>query len=419
MGARASGAIFISYRREDTAYPAGWLFDRLADTYGEHLIFKDVDSIALGDDFVDVITRAVASTDVLLALIGEKWIAVTDEGGTRRLDDPDDFVRLEIEAALTRGIRVIPILVGGTTMPRSDQLPPGLTTLARRNALELSPSRFESDTGRLIKVLDKTLAEVREETLAGSLKANQEIAATRPFDESTSSTRPPSRTEPSFPEQRGPAQVSDKSGGRTGGDVPPKTSWYDPFVRHWRLLAGIGSVSLLVLAVIVVVSNRSGSPSDASTDVSTPPTRVDQDLISASSSSIHEPEHVDTTTYTYWPSNTLDGERVTAWNAEDEGVGESLTYKFDRPVRLVRLDIINGYAEDFPTFEKNARLRAVTFITDHRSIQRQLKDLMRWQTVDGSFGVTTTLTIRIDSVYVGTDYNDAALSEIRFWEATT
>jgi hypothetical protein len=157
----ASGRIFISYRREDTAYPAAWLYDRLADRYGDGQIFKDVDSIELGDDFVQVITTAVESCDVLLALIGEDWLPITDAHGRRRLDDPDDFVRLEIEAALARNVRVIPILVGDATMPQAEELPHSLVRLARRQALELSPVHFDFDTGRLLKVLDGTLAKVR------------------------------------------------------------------------------------------------------------------------------------------------------------------------------------------------------------------------------------------------------------------
>jgi ABC-type amino acid transport substrate-binding protein len=157
--AAAQGRIFISYRREDSAYPAGWLFDRLADSYGKGQIFKDVDNIELGEDFVERITAAVGSCDVLLALIGPQWLTIADERGRRRLDSGDDFVRLEIEAALTRKVLVIPILVDGASMPDPDELPPSLAKLVRRQALELSPNRFETDTGRLLKVLDKTLAE--------------------------------------------------------------------------------------------------------------------------------------------------------------------------------------------------------------------------------------------------------------------
>jgi WD40 repeat protein len=157
----AAGRIFISYRREETAYPAGWLYDRLVEHFGQDQVFKDVDSIALGDDFAEVITAAVAGCDVLLALIGDRWLTITGEDGRRRLDDPGDFVRLEIEAALTRNIRVIPVLIDGARMPRPADLPPSLAKLVRRQALELSPSRFSSDTGRLLRVLDSSLADAQ------------------------------------------------------------------------------------------------------------------------------------------------------------------------------------------------------------------------------------------------------------------
>jgi TIR domain len=158
--APSAGRVFISYRREETAYAAGWLFHRLVDRFGRGQIFKDIDSIQLGDDFVEVITAAVGSCDVLLALIGDRWLTITDERGRARLDDPDDFVRLEIEAALTRNVRVIPILVEGARMPRPDQLPASLAKLVRRHALKLSPGRFEFDIGRLHQVLDSILADV-------------------------------------------------------------------------------------------------------------------------------------------------------------------------------------------------------------------------------------------------------------------
>jgi TIR domain len=127
--AEAPGSrVFISYRREDSGYPAGWLFDQLAASLGADRVFKDVDSIEPGDDFAEVISDAVSSCAVLLAVIGDRWLAAADEDG-RRLDDPGDFVRLEIEAALTRGVRVIPVLVGGARMPRPAQLPPSLASL--------------------------------------------------------------------------------------------------------------------------------------------------------------------------------------------------------------------------------------------------------------------------------------------------
>ncbi len=155
--AEARGRIFISYRRQETAYPAGWLYDRLAAQFGEDQIFKDVDSIELGDDFVEVITASVAACDVLLALIGDQWLTIIGEDGQPRMDNPHDFVRLEVEAALARGVRIIPVLVDGAEMPSPEQLPPSLAPLSHRQALELSPARFHYDTSRLLDVLDRIL----------------------------------------------------------------------------------------------------------------------------------------------------------------------------------------------------------------------------------------------------------------------
>jgi TIR domain len=165
------GRIFVSYRHEDTAHPAGWLYDRLADHFGIDQIFKDIDAIEPGDDLIEVITTAVGSCDVLLALIGDRWLTVTGQDGRRRLDNPFDFVRLEIEAALSRDVRVIPIVVDDAQMPRADELPPSLASLARRQALELSLTRFDTDTRRLLQVLDQVVAEAQEQ-------ARQEAGAT-------------------------------------------------------------------------------------------------------------------------------------------------------------------------------------------------------------------------------------------------
>jgi len=153
------GRIFVSYRRQETAWPAGRLYDVLVERFPAEQVFKDVDNIEPGEDFVERITAAVASCDVLLALIGPQWLTMTDENGDRRLDNPEDFVRLEIEAALARKIRVIPILVDGARMPRVNELPPALAPLVRRNAVEISPLTF--DTRRLITAVQKTLAEVK------------------------------------------------------------------------------------------------------------------------------------------------------------------------------------------------------------------------------------------------------------------
>ena len=146
--------IFISYRREDSAGHTGRLYDWLEGRFGKDDIFMDVDTIEPGLDFVEAIQQAVGSCDALIAVIGKRWLDASDAAGHRRLDDPEDLVRLEIATALERGIRVLPVLVEGAREPRSLDLPDGLKLLGRCSALELSDTRFRSDVYRLIEALE-------------------------------------------------------------------------------------------------------------------------------------------------------------------------------------------------------------------------------------------------------------------------
>jgi parallel beta-helix repeat protein len=151
------GGIFISYRREETAGQAGRLYDRLSGQFGADRVFMDVDSVAFGLDFIQAVTEAVAGCDVLLALIGRQWTDVADGRGRRRIDDPDDFVRVEIEAALARDIRVVPVLVEGAVLPQAGDLPPELRPLVRRQALALTHAGFGAEVSRLIAAIDQVL----------------------------------------------------------------------------------------------------------------------------------------------------------------------------------------------------------------------------------------------------------------------
>jgi len=157
MPVTEGGGIFVSYRRQESSHLAGRLADRLADRFGEGQVFMDVDTIEPGVDFAEEIFRAVAACKVLLAIIGSNWLTATDARGRRRLDDPDDIVRLEIEAALARGVRVIPILVEAAVMPDRDDLPESLAGLARRNALLIRHESFRYDTGRLVTAIERVL----------------------------------------------------------------------------------------------------------------------------------------------------------------------------------------------------------------------------------------------------------------------
>jgi TIR domain len=170
-----SGEIFISYRREENRWSAKALHRRLTRDFDSDQIFIDLDSIGPGDDFVQTIKTAVEKCDVLTALIGKNWLQ-KDENGNRRLDNPEDFVRMEIATALRREIRVIPVLVDDALMPRSTDLPDDLKTLARRNALRITlVTSFEADCQRLVAAIRQALEKARES------RAGEAIAQANPI----------------------------------------------------------------------------------------------------------------------------------------------------------------------------------------------------------------------------------------------
>lgn len=156
--------IFISYRRDDAAYVTGHINDLLRNEFGEESVFTDVDNIALGVDFRAVLDESVSQCQVLLAVIGDNWLTVRSRDGKPRLDDPADFVRIEIESALKRNIPVIPLLVSGATMPLEEDLPGTLKDLAFRNGTQIRPAPdFNLDMDRLIRNLRAYLQSMRSD----------------------------------------------------------------------------------------------------------------------------------------------------------------------------------------------------------------------------------------------------------------
>jgi hypothetical protein len=148
-----AGRVFISYRRQESGH-LGRLYLFLAARFGEEQVFIDVDKRQPGVDFADVIAAAVSACEVLVVVIGPQWANATDEHGQRRLDDPEDLVRLEIEAGLRRGVRVIPVLAEGATMPRRNELPSSLAGLVRRHVL---PVRRHDHMARIWALIDARL----------------------------------------------------------------------------------------------------------------------------------------------------------------------------------------------------------------------------------------------------------------------
>lgn len=187
-----AGKIFLNYRRGDDPGTVGRLFDRLEQAFTKEQIFMDVEGhIKAGDDYVDVLRDQVAECDVLLAVIGPRWLTISDENGRHRLDNPDDWVRIEIVSALQAGAkkRVIPVLVGGAEMPRVEDLPADLVGLARKQAVRITLERFKSDALGLVAQVSGVLTDIEtartaksaaeRATAEASLKAQEREQAER------------------------------------------------------------------------------------------------------------------------------------------------------------------------------------------------------------------------------------------------
>ena len=145
--------IFISYRRDESASYAGRIHERLKSLFGADSVFMDFDDLKPGEEFGPAIESAVDSSDVLLVLIGKRWVNYRNAGGQRRIDDPQDFVRMEIAGGLKRKVRVIPVLLNDASMPSEADLPSDLKPLIRHQAIELSDERWDYDLARLLNAL--------------------------------------------------------------------------------------------------------------------------------------------------------------------------------------------------------------------------------------------------------------------------
>lgn len=150
---KAKDKIFINYRRDDAAGFAGRLSDSLANYFGPDRVFRDVTGIGYGADFEEVIHQRLAESGALVVLIGDRWSSVRNSDGTRRLEDPADYVSREISVALNDGLPVVPVLIGSAPMPRAKELPEPLRDLSRRNAITVTDERWTHDVDRLAKVL--------------------------------------------------------------------------------------------------------------------------------------------------------------------------------------------------------------------------------------------------------------------------
>ena len=250
--------IFINYRRDDTSGYAGLLNEALTNQYGQSNVFMDVDTLDLGVPFEEAIIDELATCDVLIALIGREWLSAVDDTGRRRLDNEDDHVRREISAALERGIRVIPVLAEGVSMPRPDELPQPLQKLAGRQAFDMSyGARWRVDREILIAALDR-LAAAKAEGGAGGTATVVEPAG------------------------RGTAREAQAASlERAVGERPPRRLRF----RRRTLIAAAAVIAVAVGAGLAAVLATRGSDGAAARSDTAYPDAIEADLLLA-----HVPE---------------------------------------------------------------------------------------------------------------------------------
>ncbi len=246
--------IFLSYRRDDTSGHVGRLTDRLCARFGRDAVFRDLDSIGPGRDFAVAINEAIGECDSVVAVIGRNWLGAGGPDGQRRIDDPEDFVRVELAAALERKVHLIPVLVDRAQMPSAASLPLPLAPLARRNAFEISESRWDYDVQRLIDVLDPA----SPQTLSGSMPTVVAAAGAK------TDTRPR------------PARVL--------------TAGPDPGKRRWMAAAVAGGLLLLVLAVVAMLAGGGDDPSVTAGGSTIPATTTSTSLSSTTILGVDGPE---------------------------------------------------------------------------------------------------------------------------------
>jgi hypothetical protein len=231
--------IFISYRRQDSSGHAGRIYDALSRRFGAEQVFLDV-GIEPGVDFVDQIDDAVGSCRLLVVVIGPHWTTMEDAKGRRRLDDPADLIRVEVEAGLRRpDVRVVPVLVQGARMPTAEELPPSLAGLTRRNALELSDGRWNYDVDRLISTVDRVLGAPHPPEW-GFEPAH---AAGTPEHTGAGQGRVERHAIPGAPAHRAHERAG--SAGWVG--------------RHWRLAITVVVLAIAAGVAAVIVASQSGS----------------------------------------------------------------------------------------------------------------------------------------------------------------
>ena len=366
------GGIFISYRREDTTPYAGRLWENLRAHFAGTSVFIDLDSLSAGVPFAKRIQEAIGECSVLIALIGRSYVTSVDESGNRRLDDPRDFVRLEVTAALRKKVPVIPVLVGGATLPRRSEMPKPMAGMLNQNAIEITDQRWRYDVDRLITAVEAL----------------------------------------SLPETPTPdTPVDARAGGGEGQmERTPRRHRRPPWIAAW-----IGLAAVVILGSVIIAPKLidRGSPTGGRMDsaneldrtfpcvqeIGGPDSLTCLARISASDTAPPSTDNAGDRT-TFKATNALDGFPDTAWRAEGDASGETVRLTFPVAVHVLRIGLIPGYAKTDPAagidrFVQNRKVVEVRYEFDDGTTATQTftpSATMQYISVDVR---TRTIIIRI------------------------
>ena len=250
--------VFISYRRTDSVTITGRIYDHLMRAFGDENVFKDVDDIPLGADFRATLDREVSGCDVLLAVVGQTWVSTLDPAGARRLENPDDFVRIEIAAGLRRDhVLVVPVLVNGAAMPSSIDLPPDLQELAYRNAAIIRDDPdFRRDMERLIAKIKEFAAQAVPSEAVAQAKETA-VSAAPPEAEPAIVTQTPPTPSPAIPRAKASYQTAPLGPAPAEPAMPTRSGGFLPGPRL-TALAGLLVVAIIA-AVALILASQGGT----------------------------------------------------------------------------------------------------------------------------------------------------------------
>jgi hypothetical protein len=422
--------IVISYRRSDSAWTARSIFDRLAAHYGRDSVFMDIDSIPIGIDFREHIDKALLESDVLIAIVGPKWLGPRDSGATR-INDEDDPVRIEIEAALRCGIPIIPILVDGSRMPDPTELPASLAKFSFRNAAEVHAGRnFHQQIDHLLSSMDRLL--------------EQKIV-------------------PNDARDARPDEPSASRAGAVGGSPVPSTATKllepaDASAGKSRmpLIASMGILTVLLLGGWAVMNSTPGRDFFCgklgvfcSETAMAPPAALVPQTVPQTAPAIEtardnvprpprpqtSPENCASPTKivgvarycassvlpaqsgnSYGVQNLFSDDNTTAWveGKPGQGIGEWVLIELDGPRLVQGLTIRTGYQKNSETFARNSRVSRIRLLfSQGETLKYDLQDRQGPQAIAFDRPIKAEwVQLAIEDVFPGSRFSDTAISKL-------